>query len=413
MAVLLAWACMPTPVRGQGLTSLASFNGTNGAQPGAGVIFDASGNLFGTTRNGGGANHGVVWELAKGTSTITPLASFNGTNGGGAGSPVTFDANGNLFGTAQIGGANGFGTVWELAKGSSTITLLASFDGTNGRNPLSGVTFDANGNLFGTATVGGLSNNGTVWELAKGSSAITALASFNGANGNSPSGAVTFDANGNLFGTAETGGTSNMGTVWELAKGSSTITALASLNGTNGTRPTGGATFDANGNLFGTAETGGLSNNGTVWELAKGSSTIVPLASFNGTNGFDPFSGVTFDANGNLVGTAQLGGLSGNGTVWELAKGSSTITPLASFNGTTNGGVPGAGVTFDANGNLFGTTLGGGSSSFGTVWELSSIPEPSPLVLGLISCALAGAAALFKQHRRSCQDRVLKTARSS
>jgi hypothetical protein len=143
---------------------------------------------------------------------------------------------------------------------------------------------------------------------------------------------------------------------------------------------------------------------------------LTALASFNGTNGNRPWAGVTFDANGNLFGTAIVGGANFSGTVWELAKGSGTITPLASFNGTTNGATPLGGVTFDANGNLFGTaTARGANFNNGTVWELpaSAIPEPSSLVLGLISLAVAGAAALLKHYRRSFQDRVLKTARSS
>ena len=84
--------------------------------------------------------------------------------------------------------------------------------------------------------------------------------------------------------------------------------------------------------------------------------------------------------------------------MWELAKGSGTITPLDSFNGT-NGANPIGDVTFDANGNLFGTAFGGGASNVGTVWELAAVPEPSSLVLGVISCALAGAAALLKHQR--------------
>jgi uncharacterized repeat protein (TIGR03803 family) len=287
------------------------------------------------------------------------------------------------------------------------LTALDSFNGTNGSHPFAGVTFDANGNLFGTASVGGASGNGTVWELAQGSSTITPLASFNLTNGSSPFAGVTFDANGNLFGTTTGGGASNFGTVWELAQGSSTITPLASFNGTNGGRPLAGVTFDANGNLFGTAQFGGAGFNpplfsgfGTVWELAKGSGTITPLASFNGTNGSAPQAGVTFDANGNLFGTANEGGASGIGTVWELAKGSSTITPFASFDGT-NGLLPASDVTFDAHGDLFGTAAGGGASpsGSGTVWEHAAVPEPSSLVLGVIGCALAGAAALRKHQR--------------
>jgi uncharacterized repeat protein (TIGR03803 family) len=186
--------------------------------------------------------------------------------------------------------------------------------------------------------------------------------------------------------------------VWELAKGSSTITPLASFNGANGALPRGGVTFDAHGNLYGTAPDRGANNDGTVWELARGSGTITALASFNGTNGSFPSAGVTFDAHGNLYGTAAGGG----GTVWEIKAGSSTITPLASFDGT-NGFDPYSEVTFDASGNLYGTAFSGGANNLGTVWEFQpgSVPEPSSLVLGLIGLVLAGGAAVLKHRRRS------------
>jgi uncharacterized repeat protein (TIGR03803 family) len=386
-ALILAWACMPAQTQAGNLIALASFNGTNGIGPQAGATFDANGNLFGTTFAGGANSQGTVWELAKGSSTITALGSFNGTNGSFPVAGVTLDANGNLFGTAPDGGANGVGAVWALARGSSTITALASFNTTNGAVPQAGATFDANGNLFGTTIGGGTHGTGTVWELAKGSSTIMALASFN-LPSQSVYGGVTFDAKGNLFGTTGFGGATNQGTVWELAKGSNTITTLASFNGTNGNLPRAGVTFDANGNLFGTTYNGGATNQGTVWELANGSSTITALASFNGTNGELPLGGVTLDANGNLYGTASAGGANAIGTVWELAKGSSTITALGSFDLTT-GNDPKAGVTLDANGNLFGTAAIGGGSSDGTVWEFqassSVVPEPSSLVLGFIA----------------------------
>jgi uncharacterized repeat protein (TIGR03803 family) len=239
-----------------------------------------------------------------------------------------------------------------------------------------------------------------VWELAKGSGTITPLASFNGTNGGQPVGGVTFDANGNLYGTALSGGANGKGTVWELAKGSGTITPLASFNNNNGTSPAGGVTFDAHGNLYGTAAVGGSDNQGTVWELAKGSGTITALASFNVTNGAEPQTGATIDASGNLYGTAQVGGANGYGTVWELTKGSNTITALAPFD-FTSGTYSVSTVTLDANGNLYGTAPYGGAYESGTVWELSSIPEPSSLVMGLISLVVASGAVLLKRHRRS------------
>jgi uncharacterized repeat protein (TIGR03803 family) len=112
----------------------------------------------------------------------------------------------------------------------------------------------------------------------------------------------------------------------------------------------------------------------------QGLKVLVALASFDGTNGASPYSGVTFDAHGNLFGTATYGGANSIGTVWELAKGSGTITPLAFFNGT-NGYYPVAGVTFDVHGNLFGTANGGGTNGPPVSARCGSWPRgaaPSP-----------------------------------
>src|SRR5262249_49712176 len=173
-ALLSAWAVLAPSAWGGGLTLVASFDGTNGANPVATVTFDAAGNAYGTASLGGSSGLGTVWELVKGSGTITPLASFDGTNGSSPFAGGALQANGNLFGTTDVGGANGRGVVWELAKGSTTIKALASFDGTtNGANPRGPVTIDANGNLFGT-TESGSPGGGVVWELAKGSATIKA-----------------------------------------------------------------------------------------------------------------------------------------------------------------------------------------------------------------------------------------------
>src|SRR5665213_2508297 len=394
------------------ITTLVSFDGSNGANPSAGVTLDAAGDLYGTTDGGGDSNDGTVFEIAKGSGTITTLASFIFANGNAV-AGVALDASGNLYGTTYDGGGSGSdGTVFEIAKGSGTIKTIASFNGTNGAGPLAGVTLDASGNLYGTTVDGGDSNDGTVFEIAKGSGTITTLASFNLTNGANPSagvaldasgnlygttnegtvfkiakgsgtittliangasilGGVTLDASGNLYGTTDIGGTSNDGTVFEIAKGLSTTRTLASFNGTNGEDPQAGVTLDASGNLYGTTELGGDGNgDGTVFEIAKGSGAVTTLAAFNLANGQNPASELTLDASGNLYGTAINGGSSGDGTVFEIAKGSATIATLASFNGT-NGKGPDVGVTLDAAGNLYGTTYGGGISSAGTVFEIA------------------------------------------
>jgi len=380
------------------LRSLFSFSSAYGTNPGDGLISDAAGNLFGTTLFGGATGSGTVFEIAKTStgyaSTATTLISFNTpnnpSNGANTYSGLIADATGNLFGTTINGGASGFGTVFEIAKTStgyaSTPTSLISFNSSNGKWPMAALSFDSAGNLFGTTQAGGASGNGTVFEIAKTSTGYagtpTSLASFSSTNGSSPDCNLITDAAGNLLGTTQYGGAYGNGTVFEIAKTStgyaSTLTSLVSFSGSNGSTPIAGLIADASGNLFGTTQYGGSSGNGTVFEIAKTStgyaSTPTTLVSFSGSNGQNPHSNLILDAVGNLFGTTYSGGANGLGEVFEIAKTStgysSAPTVLASFN-TTNGASPYAGLIADTAGNLFSTTYGGGASGAGTVFELT------------------------------------------
>jgi uncharacterized repeat protein (TIGR03803 family) len=258
---------------------------------------DRSGNLYGTAR-------ATVFEVASGSGKITDLASFSGDaspNG-----DVIMDSSGNLYGTTDTAGADP-GSVFELAHGQRTITYLAFFNGTNGANPIGGVIMDSSGNLYGTASSGGASKDGTVFELAHGAHQITALASFNGTSGSKPDASLIMDSSGNLFGTTTGGGASKDGTVFELAQGSGTITTLVSFNGTNGSDPEDALIMDSSGNLYGTTNAGGASNDGTVFELtgadALPASQISGLRSSTGTGASRTFT-VTVS---NAVGTTDTG----------------------------------------------------------------------------------------------------------
>jgi uncharacterized repeat protein (TIGR03803 family) len=354
------------------LSTLASFVFPDGAHPDAGLIMDSSGNLYGTTQSQGAYGDGTVFEVAHGSSTITLLAAFNGNNGSAPYASLIMDSSGNLYGTTSGGGAFSDGTVFELAQGSSTITSLAAFNGTNGSSPYASLISDSSGNLYGTTYSRGALGYGTVFKLAQGSRTITTLASFNGTNGANPYASLIIDGSGNLYGTTYNGGTFNEGTVFELARGSGTITALASFNSNNltaGGNPYAGLIMDSSGNLYGTTSGGGPVNaTGTIFELAHGSATITVLAAF--FDGANPWDGLIMDSSGNLYGTTRLGGDFNYGTVFEVAQGSGTITKLASFNGT-NGAYPDARPIKDSSGNLYGITGEGGASGVGTVFELA------------------------------------------
>ena len=388
-AEVLESRCVPTL-----FTSLGSFTGSgstgNGSNPTGVLVEDASGNLYGTAQAGGAFNYGTVFEAPYNGGTygpITALASFNGGNGIMPLGGLVEDASGNLYGVTATGGIATHpsgGTVFEVAAHTNTITTLALFNGTNGQDPVCSPIADANGNLYGTTVSGGTFNDGTVFELPKGASTIITIVSFNGLDGANPYGGVIMDASGNLYGTTSLGGPNNDGTVFEVPAGTNIINTLAAFNGSgNGSNPTQYARpmLDSQGNLWGTASLGGANSNGTLWELPSGSSTITVYPFSSNTNGANPEAGVVEDVNTDVFGTCTTGG-TGLGTVFELGTGGTgSFTSLVNFTGTSGaapGSAPLSTLLQDSMGDLFGSTTTGGSANDGTIFEL--IPSCSPIV---------------------------------
>jgi uncharacterized repeat protein (TIGR03803 family) len=347
--------------------TLASFNSTNDRAPWGPLFMDSGGNLYGTTEIGGALGDGAVFELAAGSGTITSLASFNGTDGQNPFGGVVMDSKGDLYGTTVGGGAFGDGTVFEVAAGSGTITSLASFNGRNGKNPYAGLVMDGSGDLYGVTQGGGAKGDGTVFEVAPGSGQITTLASFNGSNGKNPYAGLVMDGQGDLYGTTTGGGANGDGTVFELIQGSNTITTLASFNGTDGRSPRAMLLMDGSGNLYGTTQVGGAANRGTVFEVAEGSGTITTLAQFNRGPGGQPQGPLVMDNHGNLYGATAMAATSNGCTVFEVVQGSGTVTTMTSLSA-----VPESGLVMDSSGNLYGTTTAG----YGTVFELPKADFP-------------------------------------
>ncbi len=386
--VVQSTASSPTP------TDLTYFDGTNGNEP-SGVIEDSQGDLFGTTAYGGPntngepAGDGTVWKITAGTNTIETLAAFNGSNGYDPGTPL-LDSQGNLFGVTRSGvGAAIDGTVWELLKGGTSIKTLATFTATTGSTPLGSVVEDSAGDLFGCTIQGGASGGGVVWELPTDTSTIQDVVSFSASTGELCKG-LLIDSHGDLFGCTSIDGPDNYGTIFKVVQGSGAITTLAAFNGTNGANP-GVLTEDSHGNFFGATEGSG-SDYGTVFELRSGSTIIQNVASFANTFGIsqpslDP-GNLVVDDNGNIFGTTEYGGPNGDGTVFEVPVGTSTINTLGWFNGKGGADPDGAdpdGLISAGNGAVVGTTATGGSANDGTVFDfqVSTNQEPGPTTSNL------------------------------
>ena len=315
------------------LTTVLSFtNGSNtsGFSPLAGVTLDASGNIYGTTSVGGtgdqdSGGYGTVYKIAAGTTTQTVLGTFSNANAHNPASSLLIDSQGNLYGTAQAGDG-GFGEVFREAAGGGAPTAVATFNNTNGALPMGNVIFDSNGNMYSTTSVGGANGNGTVFEIAAGTNTAITLATFNGTNGSQSEAGLVFDSSGNLYGTTSRGGANNDGTVFKVAAGTHALTTVATFNGANGQQPTGGLTIDAAGDLFGTT-TMTSTGTGNVFEIAAGTSTVTTLASFPASDGSSPQSALAMDSHGNLYGTTSNAGAGGYGTVFELSPVGSASAP--------------------------------------------------------------------------------------
>lgn len=385
------------------INTLVSFNNSNGANPYASLLADASGNLYGTAGSGGANTYGTVFKLdASNGYALTTLVSFSkNANGYNPRAALIADGAGNLYGTAYYGGVGGAGTVFKLdASSNYSITTLASFSGSNGLFP-NGPIADGAGNLYGMTYQGGAgagAGYGTVFKLdASNNYALATLASLSNTTGYYPLGGVTADAAGNLYGTTFFGGAGNYGTVFKLdASNNYAFSTLVEFNSTNGSRPEGNLLVDAAGNLYGTTSKGGPSNQGTVFKLnASNNYALTTLASFTNSTGGVPYAGVIADAAGNLYGTTVTGGGANiKGTVFKLsASNNYALSTLVSFNGA-NGTNPFGDLIADAHGNLYGTTNLGGANNLGTVFQLTNtgfaVPEPAGLSIAPVVLLLAG-----------------------
>jgi uncharacterized repeat protein (TIGR03803 family) len=319
--------------------------------------------------------------------------NFDGSHGNSPYGALISDAAGNLYGTTTGGGAHSFGTVFELmpkAGGGWSGKLLHSFNdnGVDGITPYTRLVFDSAGNLYGTTNNGGSNNVGTVFELTPTTSGTwkeTILHSFenNQVDGTYPYGGLILDSSGNLYGTTAGGGIYFNGSVFELTPtkaGQWTETVLHNFNFSDGISPYAGLVFDGSGNLYGATYAGGTYGYGTVFELTpqgSGQWNETVLFNFNGQNatGDAPYATLIFDTAGNLYGTTVFGGTYDSGMVFELtpqAGGEWTETVVHSFEPSNwDGGNPFGGLTTDAAGNLYGTTNQGGRFNYGTVFKLT------------------------------------------
>ena len=412
---LLIGALYPIPAGAQsycGPVTAINFNGTNGQYPSAGVAFDSHGTMYGTTSQGGPSfnptgnqgifnyGFGTIWKYTP-SAGLTQLFAFSGetspsNNGYRPGTPLVIDSQGNLYGTTYYGGNDfspnvnnhfGWGTLFKYSS-RGQFSVQYEFSGPDGANPIGGELLDSQGNLWGTTWQGGIGWNptlggfglGTIFQLSSGGTLTNPVLFTSSDGGGDIDGGMATDGQGNYYGTTYEGGVNGFGTLFQYNSTTGQLTTLFNFNrNPNGSLPAATVTYDGKGNIYGTTYQGGSHSSasnyccGTVWKYSLSSGTMTTLVSFDGdtvpADGDAPMGGVILDSNGNLYGTTIYGGASGDGIVYEYSS-TGVLSTLVTFSGP-NGMNPEGSLVFDSNGNLWGITNQGGSSGYGTVYEMT------------------------------------------
>ena len=395
-AIGVLWNIAP-PAQAQTYTILHTFNRSDGRDPISTLIFDRAGNLYGTTYYGGAADQGVVFQLKhtpSGGWLFIPVHEFNGFSGDGDGAypldygGLTLASDGTIYGTTNNGGIEGCdgesycGTVFRLRPPASACTtalcswslsIIYKFNPQTGAEfPYGSVIFDTAGNLYGTTNFPGESD---VYELSPSGGNWVQNSYSLDAETNA---GMVMDNAGNLYGVAVSY-TNQLGLIFELTPSGSgwTKTILYTFTGgSDGAYPFGGLIFDSAGNLYGSTQYGGSAGGGTIFELSPsgGGWALSTLCSFGngGSGAYGPQSALTMDAAGNLYGTTNGDGAFGDGMVFKATRSGNnwTCTDLFDFNGDL-GLFPVGGVAVDAKGNLYGTATETESNDYGVVWEIT------------------------------------------
>jgi uncharacterized repeat protein (TIGR03803 family) len=415
---LALWVASAMSSSAQTLTTLDSFNGTDGIAPGATLVQGTDGDFYGTTSSGGAnGNFGTVFKVAP-DGALTTLYNFcsqaNCVDGANPQASLLLGKDGNFYGTTNIGGAycvsgtsnTGCGTVFKITP-QGQLTTLYSFCSqttdlscTDGSNPSAALIQGADGNFYGTTPFGGgntADNNcfcngfGTVFKISPAGKLTTLFQFCNVTNsggycldGGVPMGALVQTANGHFYGTTYNGGTghdNSGGTIFELTP-TFKLTTLYSFchvgtTCTDGAYPFAGLLRAKNGNFYGVTRYGGYSGWGTVFEITP-AGEFTTLHIFHGTEGVTPYAGLVQGTDGNFYGTTPFGGAysqqgNASGTVFKMTPQGRLTTRynFCSLSDCTDGAYPYAGLVQGSDGELYGVTSGGGANGDGTVFSVS------------------------------------------
>ena len=363
--------------------------------PTASLVLASDGFFWGVTEAGGAFDKGTIYKVKPDGSGRATVVSFSGIGSVNKGqSPEAALCVGNdgaLYGTTYQGAAQGLGTVFKVTTSGVLTTLVefGSFGTDMGGRPLGSLTQGSDGSFYGTTLVNGPSNfsGGTIFRMTPDGT-LTVLVNFNTSNGASPIGKLVQGVDGAFYGTTQQGGANSFGTVFKVTAAGA-FTKLVDFTGNGATNrgrfPAGGMVIGTDGVFYGTTESGGPNNLGTVFKMTA-DGTLTTLVDFTGAGasnrGYGPYAGLVQGSDGLFYGTTAHGGASGNGTAFAMTT-AGTLTTLTEFTGVSGvsiGSLVVAGLLQGPDGAFYGTTYNGGANNDGTVFRVTATGGFSNLV---------------------------------
>jgi uncharacterized repeat protein (TIGR03803 family) len=372
------------------LSTSYSFAGGSDGKNLNGLVQSTDGYLYGTAQNGGANGYGTVFRMTT-NGVLSTLVQFNQANGANPYAGLVQGRDGNFYGTTPYGGANGTGVVFMMTPGGSILDLYAFTGGIDGGYPTAGLIQGTDGNFYGTTYEGGTNGDGTVFEITANGSLTTLYGFAGGDDGMYPFAGLVQGIDGNFYGTTLSGGANGYGTVFRLAP-NGTLTTLVQFNWTNGASPGGVLVQGTDGYFYGTTENGGTPGDGTVFRMNTNGALTV-LHQFNGDDGANPAAGLVQGTDGYFYGTTYQGGGDDYGTVFRIAT-NGTLTTLVRFD-WSNGADPDAPLIQATDGSFYGTTFYGGPVGVGTVFRLTAPLPPHISVQPANQTVFTGTDAIF------------------
>jgi uncharacterized repeat protein (TIGR03803 family) len=353
-------------------TTLHLFQGfSNGT---AELVQGSDGNFYGTTEVGGTEDYGTVFKIST-NGALTSLYFFTGGNdGANPHAGLVQGTDGNFYGTTSGGGTNGSGTVFRIGSDGAFTSLYSFTGGNDGANPQAGLVQGSDGNFYGTTIWGGTNDYGTVFRINT-NGVLTSLHSFNAIDGAYPSAGLVEGSDGNFYGTTPGGTTNHLGSVFKISTTGALTTLHLFTGGNDGGEPKAGLVQGSDGNFYGTTPVfyDNLGRGyGTVFKISP-NGVLTNLYSFAFT-GENPEAGLVQGSDGNFYGTTTGRGTKPTGhygAVFQISTNGALIS-LYSFTGGNDGANPQAGLVQGSDGKFYGLTSGGGTSSDGTVFQIST-----------------------------------------